>query len=130
MGIERLQILTDNKSMATSSENMAKLMEKVYYTKTSDVNLEPYCYSDHFGITKDDNGNPIVLSNYDTPENKAKLKKAGEETVAATEEMLKTGTNPDGIWITLHTCVFDMKACNFTFSMKEHPEKTWTFAIK
>ncbi len=126
-GIERHEILNKNRSIATSIAGMSKLMQMVYWTKTNDVNAEYFCYSDHFGeIAKD--GTTITLSNYENY--KEDLLESGKNDAKLTEEMLKTGQNTNGLWYTLHTCVFDIPARTMNFSMHENPDVTYDFNIK
>lgn len=127
MGIERYEILNKNRSMATSVDGMNKLMQMVYWTKSNDINADCYCYSDHFGTTAKD-GTTITLSNYENY--KADLVEAGKNDAALTDEMLKTGENPYGLWITLHSCVFDIPARTMQFSIHECPDTTYEFKIE
>lgn len=127
MGIERYQILNQNRSMANSVEGMSKLMQLVYWTKSNDVKAKNYCYSDHFG-TETADGTKITLSNYE--KYKDELLKAGENDAKLTDEMLKSGENPYGLWITLHTCVFDIQARTMQFTVHEKPETPYNFSVK
>ncbi|MBQ0038620.1 MAG: linear amide C-N hydrolase [Clostridiales bacterium] len=127
MGIERRETLHQNREMADSVDGMARLMQLVYWTKVNDTNAENYCYSDHFGTTAPD-GTVITKSNYENYKNE--LLNAGKTDGELTAEMLKTGENPYGLWITLHTCVFDIQARSMQFSMHENPEVVYTYAAK
>ncbi len=126
-GIERHEILDKNRSIATSVDGMSKLMQMVYWTTTNDVNAESFCYSDHFGAVAKD-GTTITLSNYENY--KEELLEEGKNDAALTEEMLKTGLNLNGLWYTLHTCVFDIPARTMQFSIHENPDVTYNFSVE
>lgn len=127
MGIERRETLIKNKKLADSVDGMAKLMQLVYWTKSNDIHSKNYCYSDHFG-EKTSDGTVINKSNY--KKYKKELLDAGKRDAKLTEEMLKTGDNKYGLWITLHTCVFDIKNRTMNFSMREKLETTYNFKVK
>ncbi|MBQ0002095.1 MAG: linear amide C-N hydrolase [Treponema sp.] len=121
MGIERAEILKENAGIADSTETMAKLMSKVYFSKVNDVNAEKFCYSDHFGITAKD-GTTVTYSNRE--KYKEDLLEAGRKDAEGTARMFKTKVNDNGYWITMHTIVFDIPNKKYNISVHED-EKNW-----
>lgn len=125
-GIERYQTLKANSNMADSVDGMARLMELVYWSKSNDTSGN-ICYSDHFGtIAKD--GTEINKSNYEKYKNE--LIETAKLSDKLTKEMIITGKNEDNLWLSVHTCVFDIKNKTMRFSMDENTENIYDFELE
>lgn len=111
-GVEELEEKSDTE---VDVADIAELMQKTYWTQSNKIDVEAdICYSDHFG-SKAKDGTEITKDNFTRylEDLKEIAKKEDEETL----ELINTDAdeNPLGLWITLHTCVFDIKnrAMNF-----------------
>lgn len=91
MGLERWNIIQDGKALATSVDAMASLMHSLAYSKSYDVETDPFWYSEFY--TNTESYGDLTL--YSTAEEMAPYIQAA---IARKE------------WITCHTSVYDLSS--------------------
>lgn len=135
LGIERYLKLKDNRSKVDSIDSMKELMQSIKFTNSNrlDGEYDPgenydnkyTCFSDH-PITGD---NPINWANYKYRLNEVinGMKKEGKEIkkVLADPEL----KNPNRLWCTSHSSVYDLENKTLSFAIFERFDKYYDYSF-
>lgn len=135
IGVERYRKLYDNKDTVNSLESMKKLMQSVRYTNSNkttgeydpgaDFSNKYTCYSDH----------PIFGEN---PINYANCKLHLEEIIQSMKEdeveiakVLRDPDmkNPNSLWCTSHSAVYDLKNKTMSVAVYEKFDKYYNYSF-
>lgn len=136
IGVERYRKLVDNRHSVSSMEDMKALMRSVRYSNSSRQDGEyapgkkfnnPYtCYSDHpvFGEKE------IIYANHKKHIRELLREMKNEE--AKTAAVLKDPklSNPEGMWVTSHSAVFDIPNKTMSVAIFERFDKYYDYSLK
>lgn len=113
-GVERADIIAAGLEAAATEEAMRALMQSVYYTKTYDVDTNPFWYSEYFSNTSEFGD----LNKDSPPEDFADI-------VAYFRELYENRTRDGQTWITVHSCVYNLADKSFTIRVQETEDEYW-----
>lgn len=120
-GIERFDVLAENYDKGATKEGMCELMQMVKYSKKYDRSTNPFWYSEYYGMQW--KGKTIDIN---TPVG------SYEELIDA--EILKYKADIQsflsGIWITVHTSVYDLENKTLRVYSQEDYSKFWEFKME
>lgn len=114
MGFERADVLLEGYDSSGSMEGMGELMAKARYSLCIDPDVRPIRYSDLIGYPVGDGGSyPSTVSEVKAIPDEAILDRISKMKFPEDRE-------PDYLWWTLHTSVFDTETLKMSFFFQEN----------
>lgn len=115
-GVERYAILQENYDEGSTLEGMAKLMQRVKYTKTYDVTTDPFWYSEYvYGDLTISTPHEEMMAN---PDVKYQI------------ECCKRHERDGSFWQTVHTSVYDIENKALRIYVQENYDKAFDFKLE
>lgn len=120
-GIERFDILAENFDKGATKEGMCELMQMVKYSQKYDRKTSPFWYSEYYGLKW--KGKDVTIN---TPQ--------GSYEGLIDEEIAKYNLGIQsflsGIWITVHTSVYDFQNKSLRIYSQEDYSKYWEYKME
>lgn len=135
MGIERYRKISDNRGSVGSAEAMKELMRSVRFSNSNRTDGEyapgenyenPYtCFSDHAVFGED------VINYANCREHLPEIIEIMQSDEKTTEKVLLDPKleNPDGIWCTSHSAVYDLEKKSMSVSVFERFDTYYDYSV-
>lgn len=124
IGYERYDILKKYYAEGSDLKGMTKLMSRVAYSQAYNPDTKPFWYSEHYGLDKASGKDYNLNTPKDDAGFRAVLDRNWAQAKAAT-----IVNNPDMIWHTSFTSIYNIKEKSLRLFTHENYNKSWDFKL-